>query len=229
VTTSKTCKKCSIKKALDQFSKDATKSDGLRGYCRSCHVQMTKVWAANNQERSNATHLAWKRAHPEKTHAYYEKNAEATKARSAKWYADNKKRALALAKEYVKLNRDRVRANQKAWRDKNKEYTRVYGIRYKRENLPSILAINSTARARKRAVGGSYTAAQIDRLFGRQAGRCAICRCKLAKSYHRDHIVPLVLGGSNDISNIQLLCRSCNCSKGGKDPIAHAQEIGRLL
>lgn len=31
-----------------------------------------------------------------------------------------------------------------------------------------------------------------------------------------DHIVPLSQGGTNDISNLQLLCRSHNCSKGAK-------------
>lgn len=35
---------------------------------------------------------------------------------------------------------------------------------------------------------------------------------------HIDHVMPLRLGGSNYIENIQLLCRPCNLSKGSKHP-----------
>ena len=34
------------------------------------------------------------------------------------------------------------------------------------------------------------------------------------REIHYDHMVPLEQGGMNDVTNIQLLCSSCNLSKG---------------
>lgn len=92
-------------------------------------------------------------------------------------------------------------------------------------------AHGNTRRARKRNAGGSFTPGQIDELYKKQRGCCAgpNCGVKLGKRFHRDHIVALANGGTNDILNIQLLCRRCNLKKHAKDPIAWAQENGRLL
>lgn len=56
-----------------------------------------------------------------------------------------------------------------------------------------------------------------------------VCRVKLMGIFHRDHIIPLDLGGTNDIRNIQLLCPPCNGEKHAKHPIDWAQENGLLL
>lgn len=57
-------------------------------------------------------------------------------------------------------------------------------------------------------------------IFFRDRGVCCKCQTdlsgllKLNFERHFDHIVPLAQGGINDVSNIQLLCSSCNLSKG---------------
>lgn len=38
----------------------------------------------------------------------------------------------------------------------------------------------------------------------------------MIESYHIDHIIPLNCGGTNDATNLQLLCNSCNTSKGAR-------------
>ena len=88
---------------------------------------------------------------------------------------------------------------------------------------------SSRRRARTRGAGGSFTAEDIARLHKLQRGKCACCGKKLGNAFHRDHINPLALGGSNRIENIQLLCSACNLKKGAKDPIEWAMEQGRIL
>ena len=86
-------------------------------------------------------------------------------------------------------------------------------------------------RRRARVVGaeGHFTEAQVRDLWKKQRGRCAWCTAKLGDNFHRDHRKALANGGSNDISNIELLCPDCNFRKSAKDEIAWAQENGRLL
>jgi len=57
-------------------------------------------------------------------------------------------------------------------------------------------------------------------VFFRDKGRCQICgkdlTCLIStdNKINYDHIIPLEQGGSNDPSNFQLACESCNISKG---------------
>lgn len=54
-----------------------------------------------------------------------------------------------------------------------------------------------------------------EHLFALQKGLCNGCGSVLTDS-HLDHVVPLVRGGTNTDDNVQLLCPTCNLSKGSK-------------
>ena len=53
------------------------------------------------------------------------------------------------------------------------------------------------------------------RLFKDQGGKCKYCGASKRKAnFQIDHIDPVVMGGSNDYENLQLLCPPCNQRKG---------------
>lgn len=89
-------------------------------------------------------------------------------------------------------------------------------------------AYRQNRRARKFAAGGSFTANDVKELYVKQNATCNGCQCDLAVSgYHIDHIMPLILMGSNSKENIQLLCPKCNLSKGGMTPSSWRDKIER--
>lgn len=89
-----------------------------------------------------------------------------------------------------------------------------------------------TRRARKLESGGQFTASDIRVLTERQKGKCLICLNPFGRAWRTqrtvDHYISLARGGTNDLSNLRLLCRKCNMSKHAKDPIEFGFQNGLL-
>lgn len=62
-----------------------------------------------------------------------------------------------------------------------------------------------------------------------QRWKCAVCRASLKAGYDLDHIMPLARGGTNESSNLQLLCVPCNRRKHTKHPVDFMRSRGFLL
>jgi 5-methylcytosine-specific restriction endonuclease McrA len=116
-------------------------------------------------------------------------------------------------------------ANKDALADKGREYRAANAERLK----PAKSVWSALRRAMMRQAGGRFAKSDVERLLVRQGGKCAVCKCVLGGKYHVDHVQPLAAGGSNDKSNIQVLCAPCNLAKGAKDPILFMQSRGFLL
>lgn len=110
---------------------------------------------------------------------------------------------------------------QKSYYDKNRERIldrHIAHQNFKRATDPmwreKELTKGHLRRSRIEGNGGTHTTEEWIALVRQHDGRCA--HCLLKKPLTRDHIVPLSRGGTNEISNIQPLCGSCNSSKGAK-------------
>jgi DNA-binding XRE family transcriptional regulator len=99
---------------------------------------------------------------------------------------------------------------------------------------------NSAARAdgaseRAKSIGTSrearawkQTPPEIRDLIYERDG--AVCRtCGATTRLDIDHIIPVSGGGTDDLDNLQVLCRSCNSRKGGVRRKMHPQGCGPTI
>jgi 5-methylcytosine-specific restriction endonuclease McrA len=102
------------------------------------------------------------------------------------------------------------------------------GLMSKQERSAGALrALNR--RARQASAGGQFSKEDISAAMKRQRCRCVWCKTSIKEAFHCDHRIPLDLGGSNNASNIDLLCPTCNMRKGRKPPEQWARQWGYLI
>lgn len=146
-----------------------------------------------------------------------------------KWRDKNRDVANAKGREWHANNREKSRLNGRLWRERNAERKIEAGKKWKRSNPDKVAAYSRNRRAAGKLAVGYHTAQDVLNLLRLQGGKCVYCRCKLGDKFHVDHIIALKCGGGNGRENLQILCVSCNLSKGVTHPIDFARSIGRLL
>jgi 5-methylcytosine-specific restriction endonuclease McrA len=149
-----------------------------------------------------------------------------------KYRKNNREKYLSRLRDYHQRNRERVLSRQRDYYEKNSEQLREKTRNYFKENPEVKRKHERKRRAQKAGTDGLGLDFCEEKALRMQRGRCASCQDKVGganKKYHVDHIVPLSRGGSNESTNLQILCVECNLRKSAKDPIEWANENGRLL
>lgn len=164
---------------------------------------------------------------------YYLKVRDSRIEYNKQYYLKNKEASSEASRQYRKKNPQKIAEYGRDYRDKNKDAIDKKKREYLEANPERKAAAGRSRRARKRNAEGHHVVADVIAIFEKQRGLCASCGEKLLRGgpmkYHVDHIIPLALGGSNWPSNLQCLCKTCNLSKGAKDPIEWANQNGLLI
>lgn len=149
---------------------------------------------------------------------YREANREVLAEQQRRYYEANREAVKDRSRRYQEVNREAIAERKRLYYGANREAVAEQKRRHYEANREAARARNHVRRARKRAAGGSWTAADVAAKFEFQGGRCFYCTLPLGDDFHRDHFVPLAKGGSNAATNLVLSCAPCNLSKNAKLP-----------
>jgi len=95
--------------------------------------------------------------------------------------------------------------------------------RWKAKNPERMAHLKARRYAQERRAAGSHTLGEWTSLKNQHGNKCA--NCGAGNPLTKDHIIPLSLGGTDYIGNIQPLCRNCNSRKWAKLPIYENPEL----
>lgn len=203
----KQCSKCKETKSVLCFNNNRRYADGYLSWCKDCMRAYQKQWVIpHKQERK------------EKAQKFYLDNKSAINERNnarcrERWASDpeyrerkNKQKKESIARDSNHAEKSRVWKN--AWNALHRDDPKVKESHHK--------AVRKAHHKRRAAIHSNGETLTIDpdewdALCAKYDNRCLACGAK--KKLEQDHIVPISKGGSNSISNVQPLCRSCNSKK----------------
>ena len=197
----KMCSKCKEIKDAECFGSDPKMTLGLKSRCKKCCSDAMMERRKSNPEFYNSQARERNRKNPQprrdSAKRYRLKNPEVCKASKLKWYYDNIEISRARAREWNRKNQERRKENLEKWLAENPSKRREY------DSKRRAMIVNAPGRGVT-----SEEWQYVLRFFGN------VCqKCNSSEAIELDHIVPLIAGGAHDISNIQPLCKSCNCKK----------------
>lgn len=186
----KRCSKCREIKPLSAFSKASREKSGYQSACKACRKSLYQAAQNERNKLRYADDPQYREKKRASVVASFDKNKDRYYAKRVEKYAKNKSFRHSVI-EYIKK-----------WQAENNHRIRVYSAR---------------RRAKDVGADGDFTADDVKQLLEKQQAKCIYCGENISgRLYTIEHLTPLSRGGSNDVENIALACRSCNARKGDK-------------
>lgn len=175
--------------------------------CDFCKVQYKENRSHQRFCSPRCQNKNWVKEHPRKTTEYDRLK-----------YLKNKKTIIERTKKWAKEHPEKLKIYYKTRRLNHPEEVRLSQIartkKWQKANPLKVRAFKLSRRCMLAGNGGKYTSEEWQVLLDKSKGFCLKCRQPVGiKKLTVDHIIPVSLGGSNFIGNLQPLCHSCNAKK----------------
>ncbi len=130
------------------------------------------------------------------------------------YYQKNRQKLREQHKQYYETHKEEFIKNQMAYYRKHKQNKSNYDRVYRKLHSAERSFSSNARRVKKLNAGGLHTLEQWEKLKEQFDFTCPACGGKEPEiKLTRDHIVPIIKNGTDNIDNIQPLCRNCNSSK----------------
>lgn len=189
-------------KELGEFRFDKRLKCGRRAICKECEKEANRL-----RRESDPNYAAYQ-------HEWYVGHKEQHAQQGTEWRRNHPKRVREIVGKCRSKNREKY--NEKA-RNNYKTVMATKSLSHKiwaSEHKNNICAISSNRRARTKSAPGGGISPEERLYILSLYDHCLACGTK--EDLSLDHVVPIVKGGAHDVSNAQILCLSCNSSKGRK-------------
>ena len=219
MTEGKVCAICKEVKGYGNYHKNKSRKDGHADSCKICKATADKASHERKREsrikKMNENYYNNKEKHLIDCKEYRDANKERIAECKKGWAIKNKARKRNQEKDWREKNKERNVANKSEWYISNK--SRVFSNILKRRSSKHFVRFVGVKRLelleRDNWECQNCGIKVHDRSFGGKENRCLWDDERKA---HIDHIIPISKGGDSIKENLQVLCRTCNLSKGNK-------------
>lgn len=202
----------------------------------------SKIYREANLEKVKANSRRYYKENAEvikqKVKIYRDSHKEECKKRNIEWAKNNPEKRKAICKRYYhkKMAEDPEWFNRKAMEQYNKDKEKSRRrLREYRKSRPAWTRLQKYLRRTrcgdgqvdKEHLNKEFEGLVIEKLKG-QNYKCVYCGVDIKESFSIDHIIPLSKGGTNDIENIDLVCKSCNTKKGTRSKERMLEIMGSI-